>query len=345
MKRWSTAILSILAVVFAAYSGYLSMENRSLKRQLAVRDLVPAAVKAPVEEMVSEALEAEPVGGEERRRFFAEGERPDREAFMERWKEQRAEQLGRMLAAFEDPELRMDMIERAMGRIDRSYAELFRRLRMSPEEIDALKTLMAEQGVLRMEGQMRTMAATEEERAAIREDLKFQQKALSEDIFALLGEKNSGTFKKYSATLKYRGDVESFERTLSYSDTPMTKRQSEGLVNVYAAVGKDFEYTYDLSEMRRGGQGQITQEAVDTYYQEREIYDTMLLEKATRVLSEAQLASLATQQISEREREQRQMQYQLDNGGSIGGRGGFDGGGFRGGGGGGRPGGGGGRGR
>ena len=54
-------------------------------------------------------------------------------------------------------------------------------------------------------------------------------------------------------------------------------------------------------------------------------FDTMLLENASGILTEAQLASLAEQQIADREREQRQMQYQLDNGGVSGGRGGFGG--------------------
>ena len=127
----------------------------------------------------------------------------------------------------------------------------------------------------------------------------------------------------------------------------MSKRQAEGLVNVYAKVDKDFEYSVDISQLQGRGRGRdsapITQELVDTYYQEREIYDAMLLEQAAAVLNEAQLASLAAQQISEREREQRQAQLALENanvsdvpgggfprggegfGGGRGGRGGFGG--------------------
>ena len=35
MKRWPTIVLSILAIVFAGYSGYLNVENQRLKNLLA----------------------------------------------------------------------------------------------------------------------------------------------------------------------------------------------------------------------------------------------------------------------------------------------------------------------
>ena len=191
---------------------------------------------------------------------------------------------------------------------------------------------MAEQGLLRMEGQLRASLAEEGDRDSVREDYKAQREQLTEDIYALLGEDKAAQFKYFNNTLEYRGDVDDIERTLSFTDTPMTVRQSEGLVKAFASVDKNFEYSYDLEQMRRGGdRDQITQEVVDTYYQEREIYDTMILENASKVLNDQQLAALAAQQISDREREQREMQYQLDNP-DTGGRGGFSGG-FRGGGG------------
>ncbi|MAM92355.1 MAG: hypothetical protein CMI15_12915 [Opitutaceae bacterium] len=352
MKSWPIVIVSALAVVFAAYAGYLSMENSRLKAMLAEipKDEKTAAVD-DIAEAAEEVIErAEEIEQPRRRPEFAEFENmsPEerREAIAERRRAARAAQLERALAAFDDPELRMDMIERQMERLDRGYAEFFRRLGLPPEEIDALKTLMAERNLIRMESSMRASAVTDEERAAIREDYRNQFAALSEDIDALLGEEDAQKLKQYSNTLQYRDDVEDFERALSYSETPLSKRQAEGLVNVYAKVDKDFEYTVDISQFQGRGRGRdsapLTQELVDTYYQEREIYDAMLLEQAATVLNEAQLASLAAQQISEREREQRQAQLALENanvsdvpgggfprggfGGGRGGPGGFGGG-------------------
>lgn len=323
MKSWYTVTLSILAVAFAAYAGYLSMENSRLKEMLADLPKVDDAVTVEdIEEAAQEVVEnVEEIEPPRRGPDFAAFEdlSPEerRERFAERRREARAAQLERALAAFDDPELRMDMIERQMERLDRGYADFFKRLGLPPEEIDALKTLMAERNLIRMESSMRASAASDEERAAIREDYRNQFATLSEDIDALLGEEDAQKLKRYSNTLQYRGEVESFERSLSYSETPLSNRQAEGLVNVYAKVNRDFEYSVDISQLQGRGRGRdaapLTQELVDTYYQEREIYDAMLLEQAATVLNEAQLASLAAQQISEREREQRQAQLALEN--------------------------------
>lgn len=323
MKPWSTVIVSALAVGLAAYAGYLSIENSRLKALLAETQKVEMPITFDgVAETAEEVVEtAEEIEQPRRRGDFAEFENmsPDerRERFAERRREARAAQMERALAAFDDPELRMDMIERQMERLDRGYADFFKRLGLPPEEIDALKTLMAERNLIRMETSMRASAVTDEEREAIREDYRNQFAVLSEDIDALLGEEDAQKLKRYTNTLQFRGDVESFERALSYSETPLSKRQTEGLVKVYAQVDKDFEYSVDISQLQGRGRSRdsapLTQEFVDTYYQEREIYDAMLLEQAATVLNEAQLASLAAQQISEREREQRQAQLALKN--------------------------------
>ena len=328
MKRWSTVILSIVAVMFAAYSGYLSMENRSLKRQIANRANTPIVVKASIEpEVVAEASEVEAapeVATEGRRGRFAEGEQPTREEIAERRKEIREKQIAAMLERFSDPEQRMEMIEGMMGRLDRGYADFFKRLNIPTDQINILKTLMAEQSLLRMEGGIRASGATEEERTALKESMNGERDLLDADIVALLGEEGANSLKKYSNTLEYRGDVETLERSLSYTETPLPRRQSEGLVSAYAKVDNEYDYTYDLNN-NRGGRGQeTTKEMVDTYYQERSAYEAALLEEASKFLNDAQLASLAEKQLSEYERDMRQSEQQLS---SDGGRGGFRGGG------------------
>ena len=333
MKRRSTAILSILAVTLAAYSGYLSMENQSLKRQLASRAIEPAAIEASVEaEAIVEASVAEPAVAEEGRRGrFAGGGNLTSEQIMERRKEFQEKQKAAMLERFSDPEQRMEMIEGMMGRLDRGYADFFKRLNLPADQIDVLKTLMAEQTLLRMEGQILASGSTEEERVALKEEMKSERDLLDSDVVALLGEDNAEALKKYSSTLQYRGDVESLERSLSYTESPLSKRQSEGLVNILAKVDREYDYTYDLKD-NRGGKGQpLTKEMVDTYYQERSVYEAALLEEASRVLNDAQLASLAESQLLEYERDLRQSKQQLENAGADGGRG-FGGGANRGGG-------------
>lgn len=333
MKRSPIFITSILAIILAGYCGYLSVANQRLKRQLAaaiaeneIVEIVSVEASEMTEESVADVrFDPGPEGFEGRGGL-------SREAFMERRAEMREAQLARALKTFEDPELRMDMIERQMQRLDRGYADFFKRLNLPPEELDALKTLMAERTLIRMEAGLRASGATEEDRKAIREDFSNQLTLLSDDINNLLGEEDAKKLAHYSNTLEYRGEVKDFERSLSYSDTPLSERQTEGLVNAFAKVDKEFEYSVDINNRGgrgRGGENQpLTRETVDTYYQEREVYDALLLEQASKVLNEAQLASLAAQQISERERDYRQSQQALENPSPTDGRGGFSRGGF-----------------
>ena len=335
MKRLPIAFLSVLAIVLAGYSGFLNMENQRLKHQLAdSSNMREAPMKiaegketetfAAVEEPRPEALDR---GGR-----FEEFKNLTQEEITERRREARAAQLARALEAFEDPELRMDMIERQMQRLDRGYADFFKQLNLTPEELDALKTLMAELTLLRMEGGLRASAASDEKRKALREDYSNQMVLLSGDINGLLGEEDAKKLTQYKNTLEYRGEVENFERSLSYTDTPLNERQAEGLIKAFAKVDKDFEYTVDIKDNRGRGRGdndiRLTKEVVDTYYREREIYDAILLEQASKMLNEAQLASLAAQKVSERERDYRQAQQVLENPVPTDGRGGLNRGGF-----------------
>lgn len=338
MKRWPTVILSLIAIVFAAYSGYLNMENQRLKKVLALAETTPREEEANVEEL-EEAPSSEE--GEFRGRFegrFADGERPSREEMLERRRETRTKMMERALLAFDDPELRMDMIEEQMERINRGYADFFASLDLPPEEIDILMTMMAQRNLIRTESGLRASLASEEDREGVKEDYRNQFAILNEDIAALLGDENAQAMQKYTSTMKYRGEVDEFEKTLSYSESPLSKQQSDGMLDVYAKVDQDFEYSVDIKNMgdgrgRGGNNESLTSEMVENYYQEREIYDAMLLEQAASVLNEAQLAELAAQQISERERELRLTQQSLENaaelgipGGGRGGIGGFTGG-------------------
>ncbi len=337
MNRWPIALLSLLAVALAGYSGFLSMENRKLKDQLAAASRPIERSERPQERRLDEPVtsvesEAPAELNEGRPSRFEGFENLSREEVMERRREMRAAQIARALETFEDPELRMDMIERQMQRLDRSYADFFKRLNLPPEELDALKTLMAERSLLRMEAGIRSSGANAEERQAIREDFSAKSTLLSDDIDNLLGEENAKELAQYTNTLQYRGEVENFERSLSYTRSPLSEGQSEGLINAFAEVDRNFEYTVDLDEMRGRGRGgsdiQLTKEVIDTYYEERGIYDAMLLEQASKVLNDAQLASLAEQQVAERERDYRQAQQALENPAPADGRGGFGRGGF-----------------
>ena len=339
MKLWSTASLSILSILLAAYAGYLSVENNRLKKLVEENEeQAAAALKEEAAEFSeSSTSDGEPVS---ERPFVADESSPpsvndefSREERRDQRREERQGRLNQMLANLQDPEFRMDLIERNMGRIDQRFAAFFKTLDLSSEEIDLLKTLMAEREVTRAEGQMRMIAAEEEDREAIREETRLQRELLVEDIKDLLGEEEASRLVEYTQSLPFRSEVAELAQSLSYTDSPLSEAQSESIVSAYTNISKNFEYTHDLTGRNRFQASEYGQEAVDTYLQEREVFDSMVLEQAARTLNDSQLTSLAEKQISDREREARQLQFSLENpgGGNDGRRGGFGRGGGRGG--------------
>ncbi len=106
MKRLPIAILSVLAIALAGYSGFLSMENQRLKRQLAdasnVREAPMKIAEDEETETVAEVEEPTPEARERGGRF-EEFENLTREEIMERRREARAAQLARALKLLRIP--------------------------------------------------------------------------------------------------------------------------------------------------------------------------------------------------------------------------------------------------
>lgn len=327
--KTSTLTLSVLLVGAAGYAVFLQTEVNRLKSSLvAVEAQAEQAAHIetkpeakPIEVATSEI---EPASYVQEPEAAPEPERPSEEDRAAR----RQDRMQRMLAAFEDPQMRVDMIERQMNRIDNRYADFFKTLDLGQDELDILRTLMAESGVVNWEMRMRGFGASnEEERALVGEERDLQREVLKEEIAALLGEEKAAALDEYTDSLPYRGQVEALASSLSFTDTPLSDTQSEGLVQSIKEVSQSFEYTNDISQMRGRGMSNLSTEEVSTYFLEREEYDARVLEAASDTLSDAQLAAYAERQLAERERDQRQIEYMLENpergrGGPGGGRGG-----------------------
>lgn len=327
--RTSTVSLSVLLVAALAYAGYLQLENSRLKGELAEGRAEVALLdgtdlgndREPVKEEATQwagrrtegpALGAgakgtsEAGGGEER----------------SSWQDRRRERMERMAAAFEDPQMRVDMIERQMNRIDSRYAEFFKELGLSNEDLDTLRTLMAERGVINWESRMRRFGAeSDEERELLEQERKQQRDVLGDEIKALLGDDRAIALKDYTESLPYREEVSRLETSLSFSESPLTDAQSELLVEQLRQATQDFEYTNDLSEMRGRQFGNVSSGDVSLYFEERAKRDDLILQSVAGTLNDSQLAAFAERQLAERERDRRQMEFMLNSGGSFSGNG------------------------
>lgn len=319
MKSKPILILGLFTLGFACIAGYFATENAKLRAALAKVESASLAIGPSVKNNLA-AGDSMEVATEEQAAEQTSVEPPPateeaQEDRQQRRQEARQERAQEFLSMLQDPEQRLNFIERNMERIDRRYADFFATLNLSGEQIEVLKTLMAERGIIGNESRIRVaLADSEEEKEAIREEMRLQRELLDGDVVALLGEEQAAGMERYDATLPFRGDVEDFARSLSYTDTPVSDEQSEALLDTYAALNQEFKFSEDLSDGNRFRRGDVSAESVQTYFQEKKVFDTMVLEQASAYLDDAQLASLAEKQIVERERTQQRMEIMLQRG-------------------------------
>lgn len=136
------------------------------------------------------------------------------------------------------PEVQQLLALQQKAGLDSGYAALFKRLNLSPAELEKFKNLLVEKQSVIMDvmAAARSQGLTgRESRDEIRKLVQDAQAEIDGNIHATLGEAAFAQYKNYEATLPQRGVVSQLEQRLSYSTTPLKEAQAEQLVQVLAA--------------------------------------------------------------------------------------------------------------
>lgn len=314
-----------LFVCLASSTAYLYLDNQSLRKQLVEEgwDMV-AAIEQKAEEKTSVTVAEEKAAGSgtsETPRVAEQAEQPEKRPSRA---ERQRKQIEAFISRFDDPEQRMALVDRNLRDVDRRYGKFFQRLDLEPDDIEALRVLLAERGVVRLEERMKRRFYGDEdllENAMAK--IESEKTSIEASIGGVLGEEGSEKFESYMQEQPYRARVERLENSLSYTKAPMTAKQSEQLSSAYAHVGQEFEYTIDFSDRDNFRKQLIDRDSVETFALEMETFDSLVLAQASSVLSDDQLTNLAEQQIMDRNEMTRRLENQIDSPGE--GRGGFGG--------------------
>jgi len=122
------------------------------------------------------------------------------------------------------------------GMLDSRYAELFRRLNLSPAELAAFKHLLAEKDNLALD----VVAISENSPGGplspdqARAGMLTAQAENENSIRSALGNERYDQYRDFEDTIPQRATVAQLERRLSYSDAPLTAAQADSLVKVLA---------------------------------------------------------------------------------------------------------------
>ena len=188
---------------------------------------------------------------------------------------------------FKNPEMR-DMIkkqQKAMmgGIVDKSYAEFFKSMNLTPEQTEAMKA-----GMEMMSGDMDA-----DKRAELTKQMKDQKAAADAEIKALLGDENYTAFESYEKTIPDRMALDQFRNQLGDS-MKLNANQEQLMVAAMTEERQGFKFTTDFSDQSDFSEdmaSRFTGERMDLYFQEREQLNARYLERAQAVLSAEQFTA------------------------------------------------------
>ncbi len=145
-----------------------------------------------------------------------------------------------LLAALADlPEFQKMLALQERGKVDEKYAALFKKLKLSPDELARLQTLLADRQGAFADAMMAAGAqglTGKEARQVANEVAKASQKDITASIKDLLGPQRFNQFQSYERTQPQREMVDQLAQRLSYTSTPLTPRQQDQLVTVLATA-------------------------------------------------------------------------------------------------------------
>lgn len=141
-------------------------------------------------------------------------------------------------ALMANPEFAQAMSVQQRAALDNRYADLFKQLNLSPEQLEQFKALLVERQSARMD----VMAAARESGLNARENRDELRKLTAEaqaevdaSIKSAIGETAYNQYQNYEATQSQRNLVSQLDQRLSYSATALNSTQTEFLVNALAA--------------------------------------------------------------------------------------------------------------
>jgi hypothetical protein len=142
-------------------------------------------------------------------------------------------------ALMANPEFAQAMSVQQRAMLDGRYADLFKQLNLSPEQLEKFKSLLVE----RQNARMDVMNAARENglnprenRDELRKLTEEAQTEVDNTIKTALGESVYNQYQTYESTQAQRAVVNQLDQKLSYSSTPLNSTQSAFLVSALAAA-------------------------------------------------------------------------------------------------------------
>jgi hypothetical protein len=152
--------------------------------------------------------------------------------------DRRGPNMAAMTALMNSPEFIKLLSTQQKGLIESRYAALFKKLNLTPAELDKFKSLIMD----RQNAVNDVMTAAREQglngrnsRDQVRNLIEAAQAEVDASMRTLLGDQRYDQYQNYEATSSQRNTVSQLSSRLSYSQTPLTEAQTDQLVGLLSS--------------------------------------------------------------------------------------------------------------
>ena len=191
-----------------------------------------------------------------------------------------------------NPEMVKLMRRNQKNALDMIYGDLFKKLSLSEEELDAFKELLVDRQMVMMELGVPLMkgGVEEAEKERIQKRIKEENERINNEIKMLVGEAGFSEFEDYSSNLGDRMAMGQFRRRLEGAGVePLEERQEEELLRAIKEEREDFEFSASFSDPGNFDLGRFTDENVSAFVEERQKFHEQVLRRSEHILTEGQL--------------------------------------------------------
>lgn len=224
--------------------------------------------------------------------------------------------LKGIAAIFKNPEMRkmMEAQQKAvMGpMITKQYSALFQQLNLTPEQADALKTLLQNKQLASANSGMSLLddSLSDSQRASLAAQIKSQTDDFENQIKQLLGTDNYQAYQDYNKTLPARTTVNQFMDQVAGTPNALSADQEQQLVQAMTQANNNYQWTSALNQTKANGSAQsdpmaqlalLNDDNINQAAAESEQFDQQFFAKAQQILTPDQAAAFQQFQTSWRQ--------------------------------------------
>ena len=191
--------------------------------------------------------------------------------------------------------------------IEKQYADLFKQLKMTPEQKADFKDLLGKKMLASSDVQMSMLddSLDSAQRADMAKQAKEQTDEFDNQLKQAVGDENYKAYQTFEKTIPDRAAVGQFNDQFTDSSTALTGAQQDQMVQALSDARNNFNWASGLNQQNPGANGDIgsmlTKENIEKYAAEREQFDEQFLARAQQILTPEQFAAYKDFQKTQRD--------------------------------------------